>query len=91
VAERDSTNIHAQMTLGEASLVSGQVDKALQRFTTVVRLQPDNLEAIFRIAEIYEQMQNKTEAIEWYQKSLPLLKIAGLKQEVEKRIGLLKK
>jgi tetratricopeptide (TPR) repeat protein len=91
VAERDSTNIHAQMTLGEASLVSGQMDKALQRFTTIARLHPDNLEAIFRIAEIYEQMQNKAEAIEWYQKSLPLIKIAGLKEEVEKRISLLKK
>ncbi|HEU4633714.1 MAG TPA: hypothetical protein VFS22_07005 [Flavisolibacter sp.] len=90
VVERDSTNILAQMTLGEASLVSGQLDKAVERFKTVARLQPDNLEAIFRVAEINEQMQNREEAIEWYQKSLPFIKIPGLKKDVEKRISLLK-
>lgn len=91
VVEKDSTNIHAQMTLGEASLVSGQLEKALERFTTVTRLQPDNLEAIFRVAEINEQMHNNTVAVEWYQKSLPFIKLPGLKQEVEKRISQLKK
>jgi len=91
VVEKDSTNIHAQMTLGEASMVSGQLDKALERFKTVVRLEPQNLEALFRIAEIYEQMHNKAQAIVWYQKSLPFIKIPGLKQEVEKRISQLKK
>jgi len=91
VVEKDSTNIHAQMTLGEASMVSGQLDKAVERFKTVVQLEPQNLEALFRIAEIYEQMHNKAQAIEWYQKSLPFTKIPGLKQEVEKRISQLKK
>jgi tetratricopeptide (TPR) repeat protein len=90
VVEKDSTNIHAQMTLGEASLVSGQLDKAAERFKTVARMQPGNLEAIFRVAEINEQMQNREEAIEWYQKSLPFIKIPGLKEEVEKRISQLK-
>ena len=90
VVEKDSTNIHAQMTLGEASLISGQLDKAIERFTTVVRLQPDNLEAIFRVAEAYEQMHNNAAAIEWYKKSLPFIKVTGLKQEVEKRISQLK-
>jgi tetratricopeptide (TPR) repeat protein len=91
VVEKDSTNIHAQMTLGEASLMSGQLDKALERFTTVVKLQPDNLEAIFRLADINEQMHNNKEAVKWYKKSLPLVKIPGMKQEVEKRIDLLTK
>ena len=91
VVDKDSTNIHAQMTLGEASMVSGQLDKALERFKTVVLLEPQNLEALFRIAEIYEQMHNKAQAIVWYQKSLPFIKIPGLKEEVEKRISQLKK
>lgn len=91
VVEKDPTNIHAQMTLGEASLVSGQLDKAAERFETVARLQPDNLEAIFRVAEIKEQMHKNKEAIEWYQKSLPFITIPGLREEVEKRINQLKK
>ena len=90
VVEKDSTNIHAQMTLGEASLISGQLEKAIERFTTVARLQPDNLEAIFRVAEAYEQMHNNAAAIEWYKRSIPFIKVAGLKQEVEKRISQLK-
>jgi tetratricopeptide (TPR) repeat protein len=91
VVENDPTNIHAQMTLGEASLVSGQLDKAAERFITVVQMQPDNLEAIFRVAEIKEQMHKEDEAIEWYKKSLPFIKIPGLREEVEERISQLKK
>ena len=91
VADKDPGNIHAQMTLGEASLISGQLDKALERFTTVAGKQPDNLEAVFRVAEIHERMNQKAEAISWYQKSLPFITIPGLKQEVEARISQLKK
>jgi tetratricopeptide (TPR) repeat protein len=91
VADRDSTNIYAQMTLGQASIESGQLDKAVERFRTVARLQPDNIEALFLLAGINEQMGNKAEAIEWYQKSLPLINNSVTKKEVEARIAELKK
>ena len=91
VAEKDPANVHAQLTLGEASLISGQLDKAIERFKNVVQVEPGNLEAIFRIADTYERMENKAEAKEWYLKSLPHIKIPGLKQEVEKRINELDK
>ena len=90
VADKDSTNIYAQMTLGEASLMSGQLDKAIERFRRVARLQPENLVAIIRAAETAEQIGNKDEAVKWYEKSLPLIKIPELKQEVEARIAKLK-
>jgi tetratricopeptide (TPR) repeat protein len=91
VVEKDSTNVFAIMTLGEASLFSGQLEKALERYKTAVRLKPGNLEAIFRVAEIYERMGNKTEAINWYKKSFPFIEIPGLKEEVENRIKQLNK
>ena len=91
VVEKDSTNVHAIMTLGEASLISGQMEKAMERYKTAVRFQPGNLEAIFRIAEIYERMGNHSEAINWYKKSFPFIKIPGLKEEVENRIEQLNK
>jgi tetratricopeptide (TPR) repeat protein len=92
VAAKDSTNIHAQETLGEASLISGQLDKALERFKTIARMHPDNLEAILRVADVYERMQNKEGALEWYQKSLPFTKDKPeLRKEVEARITQLKK
>jgi tetratricopeptide (TPR) repeat protein len=91
VAERDSTNIYAQMTLGEASIVSGQLDRAIERFKKVIQLQPDNVEALLSLADVYERKEEKKEAAVWYQRSLPLIQIPALKTEVEKRVAELTK
>ena len=91
VVARDSTNIYAQMTLGQASLLSGQLDKAIERFQKVVLLQPKNLEALLSLAEAYERSGDKKAAVVWYQKSLPLSTIPGLREEVERRITELSK
>lgn len=91
VAERDSTNVYAQLTLGQASLTSGQTDKAIERFKKVVAVQPNNLEAMLSLADTYERTGNKTEAVRWYSQSLPLAPGDGLRKEIEQRIQLLKK
>jgi cytochrome c-type biogenesis protein CcmH/NrfG len=91
VVERDSTNAYAQMMLGNASMLSGQYDKAIIRFETVLRLQPANLEAMLILAEAYERKDEKQPAIQWYQKSLPLIKMDEVRKEVENRINELKK
>jgi tetratricopeptide (TPR) repeat protein len=87
VAAKDSNNIYAQMSLGRASLMSNQIEKAVEHFKKVVSLQPDNIEAIFRIAEIAEQVGNKREAIEWYTKLLPLTNGAEIRKDIETRIA----
>ncbi len=87
VAERDSTNSYAQMTLGQASMVSGQLDKAVERFEKVVLLQPNNLEALISLADVYERKGEKKKAVNWYKRSLPLIEVPGLRKEVEKRIN----
>jgi len=91
VADRDSTNVYAQWTLGHASLESGQLDKASERFKRIARLQPNNLEAVLMVAEVAEQMGNNAEAIEWYGKLLPAVSNPAMKQEVEARIAKLRK
>ena len=91
VVEKDSTNVYALMTLGEASLISGQSDKAIERFQKVAELQPANLEAILSLADIYERDKNNKEAVKWYQRSLPLINIPALREEVEIRIKDLNK
>jgi Tfp pilus assembly protein PilF len=83
--------VYAQLTLGQASLLSGQLDKAVERFEKVVRLQPKNLEAILSLAETHERNGNKKAAVIWYQKSIPLSNIPGLRDEVERRINDLSK
>lgn len=91
VAEKDSNNIYAQMSLGRASLMSNQTEKAVEHFKKVVSLQPGNVEAVFRIAEISEQTGNKKEAIDWYTRLLPLINRAEIKKDIETRIAELKK
>ena len=91
VVEKDSANVYGQMTLGQASMLSGQLDKAVERFLKVVRLDPKNLEAMLSLADVYEQQGNKSNAVIWYKQTLPLIKIEGLKKEVEKRISDLSK
>lgn len=91
VAARDSGNVYAQMSLGRASLVSGQLDKAADYFKKAASLQPANLEAIFRAAELSEQLGNKPEAVKWYGKLLPLVNRSDIKKDIETRINELKK
>jgi tetratricopeptide (TPR) repeat protein len=90
VAEKDPNNLYAQISLGNASLASGQLDKAIERFNTVVQLKPDHLEALLLLADTHERKGDKAEAIKWYSKSLPFITIPGLKTEVEKRITQLR-
>lgn len=90
VADEDTTNVFAQMTLGKASLMSGQLEKASERFKRVASLDPANVEAVIRVAETEEQLQNYDEAIRWYSKLLPLIRNEELKHEVEARIARLR-
>ena len=91
VVERDSTNAFAQMTLVKGSLISGQVDKAINRLHTVNRLYPENIEAILMLAETYERKGEKSVAVDWYNKSLMYIKRPDARMEIEKRIEELKK
>jgi tetratricopeptide (TPR) repeat protein len=86
VADRDSNNVYAQMTLGEASVLSGQLDKALERFFQVIRIQPNNWEALLALGDVFERREQNKQAVEWYQRSLPNIPYPELKTEVEKRI-----
>jgi tetratricopeptide (TPR) repeat protein len=66
VAARDSTNMFAQFMLGYGGLVSGQFDKAAERFEKVVAAEPWNKEAIFLLAESFERSGNRDKAAYWY-------------------------
>ena len=91
VVEKDSSNIYAQMTLVKGALLSGQYDKAIDRLLTVIRFDAANTEAILLLADLYERTRNKALAINWYQKSLGLIKQAEVRKEIEKRITELRK
>jgi tetratricopeptide (TPR) repeat protein len=91
VAERDPNDIYAQLTLGQASMMSNQFDKAIERFQNVWKQDPKNLEAILSLADVYERKNDRKNAVVWYRQSLPLIQIEGLRKEVEQRIADLSK
>ena len=90
VADRNPDHVFAQLTMAEASLVSGQLDKAVERFKAVLKVQPSNLQANLLLADTYEKMQKKEEAVEAYQKALSYISNAEMRTEVGKRITQLK-
>jgi tetratricopeptide (TPR) repeat protein len=91
VVQRDSNNLFAQYMLGVGGLVSRQYDKAVLRFEKVVNAQPNNIEALFKLAETYELMGEKNNAANWYQTIASKVKDPGMRSEIEKRIEELRK
>jgi len=91
VVEKDTNNAYGQMMLAKGSLMSGQYDKAINRLQTVNRLQANNIEAILMLADAYEKINDKKNAINWYQKSLQYTKREDVKAEIRKKIEQLSK
>jgi tetratricopeptide (TPR) repeat protein len=90
VVRKDSTNMKAQMVLGVGGMVSGQYDKALERFKKVVTAQPDNPEAVAFLADTYAAKGDKAEAIKWYNVSKRLINNPAYSKEADERIKALK-
>ena len=86
VARRDSGNMYAQLMLGIGGLVSGQLDRAVERLTKVVDRQPANLEAILSLAEAYERKGENQLAVKWYQASKRFIGNPEVLKEIDSRI-----
>ena len=82
VARKDSNNMKAQIVLGVGGLVSGQFDKALERFQRVLKKEPNNQEAIAYLADAYAAKGNKAEAIKWYTISKRLVNNPHYSEEI---------
>jgi tetratricopeptide (TPR) repeat protein len=90
VTKRDSNNIEANYTLGMLSMRSGQADKAVGRFETLVRLQPMNPEFHYYLGEAYNQMGKKKEALKEYETFKTLVPDENQKKNIEVTINNLK-
>lgn len=91
VVRKDSTNMYGQFMLGVGGLVSKQYPKAIERFITVIKHEPNNIEAMFNLAEAYELNGDKENAIKWYTICESIIEIPEAKKELEYRINELKK
>jgi predicted Zn-dependent protease len=91
VAERDPENMYAQYMLAMGGLVSGQLDKAIDRLLIVAKHQPDNPEILLMLADTYEQKGDKPNAIKWYEAGKKYIRDANVVGEIDNRIAQLKK
>ena len=91
VVDKDSTNAYGQLILALGGKKSGQYDKAIERFLTVIKIQPNHIEAMIHLAECYELTDQKALAIEWYTKVSNSVNIPEAKEAISKRIQELKK
>jgi tetratricopeptide (TPR) repeat protein len=91
VAERDPSNMYAQYVLGVGGMMSGQIDRAIERFTLVATNQPDNLEVQLMLAEAYERKGDAANAVKWYEMVKTRVSNPEIIQELDKRIQSLKR
>ncbi len=91
IAQKNPDNLYAQLILGLGGKKSGQLDKAIERFLIVVKKEPNNMDAIFNLAECYDLRNEKAEAIKWYEEAKKRVEIPAAKAALEKRIEDLKR
>ncbi len=89
VVAQDPDNLNANLNLGLFSMKSGQFEKALDRFKSVLKQKPD-FETYFYLAESYKQLGRKNEAIAAYQKCKELVADPTFGQRIDEYIKELK-
>lgn len=89
VVKKDPNNIKANMNLGLFSIKSGQFDKAIGRFNTVIASQPSP-DAYFYLATAYENLGENKEAVNAYLQSKKLAANPTLTKFIDKKVAELK-
>ncbi len=90
IADRQPDNLYAQMMLALGGRKSGQYDKAIERLLAIIKKEPNNLEAMFQLAECNELKGNRAEAAKWYGELKKRIKKPEIREDLEKRINQLK-
>lgn len=89
VVAKDPKNVKANMNLGLFSIKSGQFDKAIPRFNTVIATAPTP-EAYFYLATALENLNKNKEAVEAYLTSKKLAANPTLSSFIDKKVAELK-
>ena len=82
VVSKDPKNWNANFNLGLFSMKSGQYDKAVERFKTLIAQKAD-VEPYFYLAESYKQLGMKPEAIAAYKKCKELMPDADFDKRID--------
>lgn len=90
ICNKQPNNLFAHYILGVGGLKSTQFNKAIEHFKILHNSNTKNVEYTLYLAECYERMQDKTNAILFYNKSKELIENKSIKQEIEERIKQIK-
>ncbi|XZF13130.1 tetratricopeptide repeat protein [Chitinophagaceae bacterium MMS25-I14] len=83
-------NVPANLMLGRMSVQSGQFDKAIARFETVLKADPKNTEALYFMAEAYKGKGDKGKAIELFEQCKKLVNKPDFSKDVDQYINSFK-
>lgn len=90
VVAKEPKNLKANMNLGIFAIKSGQFDKAIIRFNTIISTIKATPDAYFYLGTAYESLGKKTEAIDAYLKSKQLAASPKLSDFIDKKVADLK-
>jgi len=76
-------DIPANLMLGKLSVQSGQFDKAIKRFETVLKQEPENKEALYFLAESYKGTGDKQKAIELFEKCKKVVNDPAFSKDID--------
>lgn len=91
VVKEDSTNVNAQLALGDFSVKRGAPDKAIARYSTALKLRPDYYGLHLNIAEQYEAMGDSASAVQHLEEYVKIETDPLVKNDVENAIRRLRK
>lgn len=83
-------DIPANMLLGKLAVQSGQYEKAIGRFTTILRQQPKNTEAMYFMAAAYKGKGDKGKAIELLEECKRIVNKPEFSKDIDKYINSFK-
>lgn len=84
---KDPDHIPANLMLGRMSIQSGQLDKAVSRLEHVLKLEPNNREALYFLGEAYKGLGNKEKAVEQFRKLEKLVNNPDFTKDIEAYIN----
>ena len=83
-------DVPALMLLGRMAIRSGQVDKAIGRFETILKVEPENQEAMYFLAQAFEAKGDKKKAIELLEKCKLIVNKPEFSRDIDQHIKSLK-
>jgi tetratricopeptide (TPR) repeat protein len=89
IVQEKPDDVPANMLLGRMSIQSGQFDKAIGRFETVLKKEPENKEALYFMAQAYEGKGDKKKAIELLEKCKKVVNNPEFSRDIDQYISTL--